>query len=249
MYTLVLIVTFLDGVLVPTPGELYYDQLSVLCAHNAYTHHKISDLVPNQDKDVGGLLDDGVRCFMLDTYPDPDGIDLCHPPVGTCDVHGTFSEMFNEEFIPFLKDHPQEIIAVFIEDGVKGDQFEGNETKEIYRTAFEDIDNIGDYIFNPYDFDDIMRDSNHWPPVSLMRDENRRLLIFTDHDSNAGTYSISSSSRDVYMMFGRDWTNENRWELNTVGLGDFDHNDSCWSRWGNSPALNVVYNSGNNNTY
>jgi hypothetical protein len=229
-----------DGVAVDEGPR--FDQLTWLTAHNAFNNSQDAYwAVPNQSKGIRTQLDSGVRALMLDThYWDPPswlcttsfgkdcypkGVYLCHGDCGQFvgitfalprqSLSGTMSTVLS-----FLKDNPTEIVTIFLEDYTSPSQL---------TEAFDQVPNLGDYIFNP-SAPEWQVQAYGWPTVKAMVEANKRLLIFTDRWENRDIYGIA---------FGRDYTVENFWSIGNLGK-----NYDCVSRWDDIP-LNTSSDSWN----
>ncbi|EJM55367.1 fibronectin type III domain-containing protein [Pseudomonas sp. GM48] len=194
-----------------------FNEYTWVTAHNAYLN------------DMKAQLERGVRGFMLDIHlakkPYPDQTDfvyLCHTNGEKCDKAAQggndplFSAKMNEVFIPFLKQHPKEVITIFLESRVPY-----NNLKE----AFKNIPGIEDWAFNISDFDN----SNGWPTLQQLIDSGRRIIIFGDTDEISKGYNPSGVSGTKFnVLLDNRFANQNMYGLGSVLL----HNWSCVTRYG-----------------
>ncbi|MDB5980320.1 MAG: hypothetical protein JWQ69_1335 [Pseudomonas sp.] len=189
-----------------------FDQHYWVTTHNSYEpiHQNIKKM-PQQ-------LKDGVRGFMLDLYPpgnnDPaEHIRVCHKSL----CYGPFSNHIKNEFLPFLKANPKEVVTIFLETYVSRDQLQ---------TFFDTLPELADYSFNPANFAD-----DTWPTLGQMAEKNNRLILMTDRNNVSGNYTVNGKT--ITVLYDQDWIVQNHWE--TLGLTRFTHDWSCPTRWKHLP--------------
>lgn len=205
----------------PPADQRTLDQVTFLTAHNAYANGvdggfapPIVNLFPNQSRGLDQQLAEGVRGFMLDIHQTPDGAILCHD---TCTLvrHPVALWVDLGRIVEFLRQHPTEIVTVFLEDYVAPDVLRG----ELAR-----VPGLSDVLFRP-DVEGVRQ--RGWPTLGELRRRDRRLLIFTDH-SRADDEAAGLTRDSFGVMYQRDWTVENYWSMGS-GIGSSDW--SCYSRW------------------
>ncbi len=197
--------------------DLPFDQTHWITTHNAY--EKINQNL----KELPQQLKDGVRGFMLDLYYKPqfrgaEAIRVCHKePM----CYGSFANQLSNEFLPFLRQNPNEIVTLFLETYI---------TRAQLQMLFDSLPEVADVAFNPEAFS-----GNTWPTQGQMAQKNSRLIIFTDKLEVAGKYSVKG--RPVHVLYDQHWLVQNRWD--TLGLVASNllsaHNFSCPARWNNVP--------------
>lgn len=190
-----------------------FDQYHWVTTHNSYekVHQNLAEM-PRQ-------LKDGVRGFMLDLHPyahvDPaEQIRVCHKQIA---CYGPFSKQLKNEFLPFLKSNPSEVVTIFLETYVE---------RERLQTVFNTLPELADYSFNPANFA-----ANNWPTIGQMAAKNNRLILFTDRKSVSGNYTVNGKT--ITVLYDQDWIVQNHW--GTLGLTRFSHDWSCPTRWDDLP--------------
>ena len=203
------------------------DQVTFLTAHNAYANGvdggfapPFVNLFPNQNRGINQQLAEGVRGFMLDIYQTPDGAILCHQ---SCTLVSRPVALWVDlkRIVDFLGQHPSEFVTVFLEDYVAPD---------VLRAELARVPGLYDVLFRP---DQAGVRQAGWPTLAALKQQGKRLLIFTDHSRSADEQA--GLTRDSFgVMYQRDWTVENYWSMGS-GLGNSDW--SCYSRWGTDIPL------------
>jgi hypothetical protein len=99
--------------------DLPFDQVYSITTHNAY--EKINQNL----RELPEQLKDGVRGFMLDLYYDSkysggDAIRVCHNSI----CYGSFANQVTNEFLPFLAQHRNEIVTLFLETYITRSQLQ-----------------------------------------------------------------------------------------------------------------------------
>ncbi|EKN46600.1 MULTISPECIES: hypothetical protein [Pseudomonas syringae group] len=101
-------------------GSKPFDQYHWVTTHNSY--EKINQNL----KEMPQQLSDGVRGFMLDLYTDHkqkgfNRIIVCHKSLA---CYGPWGNHLKNEFIPFLKANPAEVVTLFLESYVTRDDLQ-----------------------------------------------------------------------------------------------------------------------------
>ncbi|GIE85537.1 PI-PLC domain-containing protein [Actinoplanes regularis] len=213
----------------PPDGDRTLDQVTFLTAHNAYANGvdggfapPIINFFPNQVRGIDRQLADGVRGFMLDLHQTPDGAILCH---NSCTLVSRPVALWVDlrRITTFLNAHPDEIATVFLEDYVAPD---------VLRAELARVPGLADLLIRP----DVEGVRDHgWPRLADLRERNKRLLIFSDHDR--GSDRAAGLTRDSFgVQYQREWTVENYWSM---GSGASTSDWSCFSRWYGAGAANI----------
>jgi hypothetical protein len=172
-----------------------YDDVAYLTAHNAMASTVNRFVGPLQDPSITGQLDHGVRALQLDVYhwerpeeitgrldesdftaeqrefvatavdranPRRPGLWLCH---AVCRAGALPLVPTLEEIGEWLRDHPDEVVTLILQDRVPG-----AEIAEAFTRA-----GLSDLLFTP-DADP----SRPWPTLGEMIDSGRRLVVFAE---------------------------------------------------------------------
>ncbi|WP_268798662.1 PI-PLC domain-containing protein [Pseudomonas huanghezhanensis] len=195
-----------------------FNEYSWITTHNSY--EKINQNL----KEMPQQLKDGVRGFMLDLYPNTSNprpeerVRVCHT---TNFCYGPLSAQLKNEFLPFLRANPKEVVTLFLETYVSRDDLQ---------TVFNTLPELADVSFNPGNFA-----AGRWPTLSEMANNNNRLIMMTDKRDIGGEYKVNGKT--ITVLFDQDWIVQNHWS--TLGLLasslEKQHNWSCPTRWGNKP--------------
>lgn len=140
-----------------------YDQTAWLCTHNAMSNEAEGWKFANQNKDLRGQFDDGVRAFMLDLHPQDGGIVLRHGPeaariLGSKPLAKELTELRN-----LLEAHPQAIITLILESYVPA-----KDVAEAFTAA-----GLAAYTHTQVE-------GQPWPTLQEMIKHKQRLVVFTD---------------------------------------------------------------------
>ncbi|HEX8593535.1 MAG TPA: hypothetical protein VF682_09680 [Pseudomonas sp.] len=183
------------------------------------TTHNSYEKINQNLKEMPQQLRDGVRGFMLDIYPDEgksgaNRIKVCHKKIA---CYGAFSNHLKNEFIPFLKANPTEVVTIFLETYVE---------RQDLQQVFDSIPELGNYSFNPANFPPA-----RWPTPKEMTAQNNRLILMTDKREVAGNYTVNGKT--VSVLFDQDWIVQNHWDTLGVAASNIEkaHNWSCPTRW------------------
>ncbi|MBD0710904.1 MULTISPECIES: phosphatidylinositol-specific phospholipase C domain-containing protein [unclassified Streptomyces] len=190
------------------PADPRLDEATFLTAHNAFnsTAYNPLSLFPNQSHTMSKQLDEGVRGLMLDVYEEQGALVLCHGP---CWINGQIP-LANalQEVKQHLQKDADAIVTLFLEDYVSD--------RAALRQAFVTA-GLDGLIFDP-EAQGVR--TTGWPRLSEMRQEGKRLLVFTD----------GQAIPDIGVARGYDWTVENYWSI-----GATRNKWQCFSRWGDRP--------------
>jgi|SRR5581483_2018414 len=163
-------------------------------AHNAHTYPRFFQTVRQQDQTTLGMLTYGIRGLMWDTYNfdlsaptqirGPEGAKVClsHGKPGVLAFsqkgHNSYQSLQYElrRVIEYMKVDKQAIITIVLENYAQMAQT----NKEI--AAVTTAANY-DPIFKPSDWRN--QPSQSWPTLGWMRQNNKRLIIFTQFGSNS----------------------------------------------------------------
>jgi hypothetical protein len=199
-----------------------FDEYSWITTHNSY--EKINQNLHEMPQQ----LKNGVRGFMLDLYPDTsasalkDGIKVCHkvPVLGQV-CYGSLYNQLNNEFAPFLRNNPTEVVTLFLESYVERDQLQA---------VLDAMPELANYSFNPANFP-----AARWPTLKEMAAKNNRLIMMSDQRKLAGNYTVSGKT--VTVLFDQNWIVQNKWDTLGAAASNIEkaHNWSCPTRWGNLP--------------
>lgn len=193
-----------------------FNEYSWVTTHNSY--EKINQNLAEMPRQ----LRDGVRGFMLDLYVDHDKrgaerIKVCHKSV----CYGPLYNQLKNEFIPFLRDNPSEVVTIFIESYV---------TQNDLQQVFNALPELADYSFNPNNFS-----GRDWPTLKEMARTNNRLILLADKSDLRKQYEVNK--KNITVLYDRDWIVQNHWE--TLGRSasgiENTHNWGCPTRWGALP--------------
>lgn len=203
-----------------------FNEYSWVTTHNSY--EKINQNL----KEIPQQLKDGVRGFMLDIYFKPlystpeENVRVCHKE-SFC--YGTLLNQLKNEFVPFLRYNPKEVITFFLESKVKADQLQA---------VFDAVPELANYSFNPKNFS-----GKEWPTLKEMADINNRLVIMTADTGLTKDYTVGGKT--ISVLYDNYWMVENHWEtLGEVALNiESTHNWSCPTRNGNLPLSTKKVNS------
>ncbi|MFD8013766.1 phosphatidylinositol-specific phospholipase C domain-containing protein [Streptomyces sp. NPDC058955] len=206
------------------PADPRLDQATFLTTHNAFNSSEYGYPGPNQSRTLRAQLNEGVRGLMLDVYNDNGQLRMCH---SSCFwLGGITLERGLKEIREYMEANTDEIVTLFIESGLSGEE------QILMEQTFE-ASGLGGLIFNP-----AKRDvkTQGWPRLSDMRRLNKRLLVFSDRSTNFTKGEKNGNGEPIYyysevgLAFARDWTVENYWSLGVDG-----NNFECYSRWSEIP--------------
>lgn len=168
-----------------------YDEVAYLTTHNAFNSSQDNFSLPNQNLDLSGQLNIGVRAFMLDVYTS----------FGTTVVyHGSAilgSNPLEEELTKikvFLDNNPNEVVTVILECYVSANAIE----TEMNQSG------LMNYVYeHPL--------GTPWPTLQTMISNNTRCVVFSDVDD-------ASASQGWYHYM---WTNMVETHYSNNAITDF----------------------------
>lgn len=187
-------------------NEINYADYRYVGSHNAFTDHHFFKLMRQQDEPILVQLAYGVRGLMLDTYDwnqgwpfslvGPSGAKVClshgSPGIIALTQKGVnYYQSLKYELrrvIEFMKANPQAIITIILEN--YADQFRtAQEIKEVIAEAQYDV------LLKPADVP-----NKQWPTLGWMRENNKRLLIFTQRriDTDVTFHQFSRMMENQY---------------------------------------------------
>lgn len=165
--------------------NIKYNEVCWLTAHNAFAYANPSFsnwflLPPNQILNINQQLEFGVKSFMIDLYYQLDQnnnrtsqINIAHSS-GDNPNNTRFFEQPLAPFLTTIKDwldsHHQDIITLHLESYIRD-----------YKLIKQHLDAAG---LTPYLFDP--GNNSEWPTLKEMRDNNTRLVIFSDNSQDIG---------------------------------------------------------------
>lgn len=148
-----------------------YDEVAYLTTHNAFNSLQENFSLPNQNLDITGQLNVGVRAFMLDVYDYQGDIVVYHgfPFLGTSPLEDQLLKITT-----FLDTHPNEVVTVIFECYVSANDIESEMTQS----------GLMNYVYeHPH--------GTPWPTLQTMINNNTRCVVFSDVDdasANQGWY-------------------------------------------------------------
>lgn len=195
-----------------------FNEYSWVTTHNSY--EKINQNLAEMPRQ----LSDGVRGFMLDLYVDhnkrgAERIKVCHKREPAC--YGPLFNQLRNEFIPFLRGNPSEVVTIFLENYVK---------REDLQQVLDALPELADYSFNPDNFS-----TTRWPTLREMARNNNRLILLADSRDISGNYRVNGKT--ISVLYDQDWIVQNHWSTLGAVASNIEkaHNWSCPTRWNNLP--------------
>lgn len=168
-----------------------YNEVAYLTTHNAFNSSQDNFNLPNQNLNITGQLDMGVRAFMLDVYNWFGNTVVYHGSA----ILGT--NTLEEELMKikgFLDNHPTEVVTIILECYVSANDIEA----EMNLTGLL-----------PYAYEH--QSGTEWPTLQEMIDSNKRCVVFSDVDD-------ASSSQGWYHYM---WTNMVETHFSNNDISDF----------------------------
>lgn len=134
-------------------------------SHNAMSNAEENWSAPNQRFPIITQLNDGIRGLMLDVYESGDQAVLCHSScvLGRIALSETLGVIRS-----FLNENPEEIITII---------FESYASAKRVKDAFEESQTL--------ELTYAHKQGDPWPTVQELAAQNRRLVVFTDHEGGA----------------------------------------------------------------
>jgi hypothetical protein len=189
-----------------------FDRYTWLTTHNAFNYGFTP--VPNQTRSIPTQLNDGVRGLMLDFVESRGQVYLCHNICLSGEL--TLEATFNEQIMPFLRNNPNAILTLHVEDYA---------SRSTLHNALNGVSGLAGITFDPQTWN-----TPDWPTPQQMIDAGQRLLIFNLNNDNSGDFAVDEGN--VHIMTSTDGTVENYWSL---GDTIFTHDYTCKSRWSDIP--------------
>lgn len=191
----------------PEDTGLPFDRYTWVTTHNAFT---AGGFLPNQGQTIDKQLAAGVRGLMLDLHPYKGRVHLCH---GACSAWSEpFADLINDVLLPFLEEHPDEILTLHLEDYT---------SRAELAAELERAPGLVGKTFDPYAWP-----TPEWPTYDEMLARGQRILIFDLERGNSG--AIFTRAGAVHVMASEEFTVENYWSLGSTIL---QHDNRCYSRW------------------
>lgn len=190
-----------------------FNEYSWVTTHNSY------EKINQNFKEMPQQLKDGVRGFMIDLYyksnytQPKDQVRVCHKNLA---CYGPFVNQLKNEFAPFLKSNPTEIVTIFLESYIERNHLQA---------VFDATPELADYSFNPDNFP-----AERWPTLREMANKNNRLVIMTASRNIVGNYTVGGKT--ITVLYDNHWMVENRWDTLAALASNLEsqHNWSCPSR-------------------
>ncbi len=150
--------------------ERRFDQVAYATTHNSMSNADEGWLAPNQEHGIERQLEDGVRGFLIDTHYDGGGAPaLCH---SSCSFGERPLVEALSAFTAFLRAHPNEVIALLVEDYV---------TPEDTQAAFE-ASGLAAYAY-PHP------PGSAWPTLGQLIEQDLRVVVMAqDHGGAPAWY-------------------------------------------------------------
>jgi hypothetical protein len=151
-----------------------YDEVSVVCTHNAFATEVDGFLVPtpNHVRPIMEQLEDGVRCLMLDTYMDQGEPMLCH---ASCVLGKIPLVPVLEDIHAWLDAHPDQVLTFIMEAYISE-----AETEQALRDAGL-FDRVYHHDAPP---------GSPWPTLGEMIERGEQLVVLTDDGSANGEWHL-----------------------------------------------------------
>jgi len=168
-----------------------YDEVAYVTTHNAFNSSQGNFNLPNQNLDITGQLNIGVRAFMLDVYNWFGNTVVYHGSA----VLGT--SPFEDELTKikdFLDNNPNEIVTVILECYVSANDVEDEMNQS----------GLMNYVYEH-------QLGTAWPTLQTMIDNNTRCVVFSDVDD-------ASASQGWYHYM---WTNMVETHYSNNNINDF----------------------------
>ncbi len=168
-----------------------YDEVAYLTTHNAFNSLQGNFTLPNQNLDITGQLNIGVRAFMLDVYHDQGDIVVYHgfSFLGTSPLEDELLKIKE-----FLDNHPNEVVTVILESYVSANDVES----EMIQSG------LMSYVYEH-------PQGSSWPSLQTMINNNTRCVVFSDVDD-------ASPSQGWYHYM---WTNMVETHYSNHAITDF----------------------------
>jgi len=141
--------------------------------HNAMSTRQDNFLAPNHKWSLERALEDGFRAINMDICNCEGTMVLCHGycPVGTRNIQTVFTNIVN-----FLVDHPNEVLLLTLQINTAADLIV--DINQLYDDTLSQINGFTDLIYDPLVE---QQQTDSWPTLMTLINENKRLMIF-HHD-------------------------------------------------------------------
>lgn len=168
-----------------------YDEVAYLTTHNAFNSAQDNFNLPNQNLDITGQLNIGVRAFMLDVYSSFGNTVVYH---GSAILGSNPLEEELTKIKVFLDNNPNEVVTVILECYVSANAIEAEMNQSgLMGYAYEH--QLG----------------TPWPTLETMIANNARCVVFSDVDD-------ASASQGWYHFM---WTNMVETHYSNNDITDF----------------------------
>lgn len=134
-----------------------FDQVVFPATHNSMSSFEDGWGAPNQNFNMKRQLDDGIRAMLIDTHDWQEGTYLCH---SICELGNTPLSDGLGTIATFLAEHPHEVIALLIQDGISAEET---------AAAFE-ASGLIEYVH-------VHEAGAPWPTLREMIEKGERLLV------------------------------------------------------------------------
>ena len=152
----------------PTERLLRFDEVTWLCTHNSYNASESGFRFPNQTHPIKKQLEDGVRALMLDVWLQDDKVVLRHGDIAK-NLLGSKPLLEELKAIhEFLVANSDAIVTLIFESYVSPERIE-----QVFKEA------------GLIEFCHTQDTRKPWPTLRWMRDNNRRLVVFSDRAQDA----------------------------------------------------------------
>lgn len=140
-----------------------YNRLVFPGTHNSYANLSKGfwEATANQNRDLPRQLEDGIRVFLLDAYPDGGRVRLCH---SLCWLGHLDHRDALDQIQAFLLTHPREVLTLIYEDHISPSRIEGD-----FLSA-----GLVDYVYTH-------APGTPWPTLGRMIESGQRLVVFGEN--------------------------------------------------------------------
>jgi hypothetical protein len=168
-----------------------YDEVAYLTTHNAFNSSQGNFNLPNQNLDITGQLNMGVRAFMLDVYNWFGNTVVYH---GSAVLGTSPFEDELQKIKVFLENNPDEVVTVILECYVSANDVEAKMIQS----------GLMNYVYEH-------QQGTAWPTLQEMINNDTRCVVFSDVDD-------ASASQGWYHYM---WTNMVETHYSNNDLSDF----------------------------
>ena len=161
-----------------------YNQVSVVCTHNAYATLDEGFIVPapNQKYGFTKQLDDGVRCLMLDIHSWLGKLYLCH---GVCEAGRTNLNTALVEIADWMALNPNEIITFIVESHVG----EKDLLSALVDSGLAAPGGVADEKSLVYQH--TKTPGSPWPTLASMIEAGQRVVVFSDDEDAEAAWHLN----------------------------------------------------------